>query len=209
MEQIQKIPGLVFVKDLNLRYINVSPEFVRHSGLNNADDLVDLDDTHMPWVEYAEQYRNDDAHVIQFGRLQKIEPFMNFYGDHFYTMVTKEQFRNHGIIVGIIGNSHILSTQLQKQLKQLRALDKVISSEKTLKYTLQSCYKNLTKRESEIFFLMLRHFSAKMVAKKLEISHRTVEKHIEMIKHKLNLQSKNDIIEYAIQNHLIEIIITS
>ena len=63
-------------------------------------------------------------------------------------------------------------------------------------------YRNnkLTQRESEVLLLLGRYFSAKIIAAKLGISHRTVEKHIEMIKEKLGLHSKNDILAYTVQS---------
>lgn len=211
MEQslFQKLPGLVFIKDVHLRFTNASSEFIRHSGLKNVNQLVGLDDTQMPWADYALQYQKDDIHVMECGRLQHVETFVNACGDSFHMMVTKEPLYKNNKIEGIIGNSNILSPQLQKELWQLRTIDKVISPKKVAKYTVQSCYGALTTRESQIFFLLLRHFSAKKVAEKLRISSRTVEKHLEIIKHKLDLRSKNDIFDYAIQNHLVEIIITA
>ena len=203
------IPGLAFVKDLHSRFKNASLEFARQAGLSTGDDLMGLDDYAMPWAEFADQYRRDDAHVFQFGHLQKIEPFTNHHGAHSFVLVTKDVFYEDGNAAGIIATAQILSRSLQQQLHKLQAMDKRIRREKLPKYTLQPHYDKLTKRESEIFFLVIRYFSAKIIAKKLAISHRTVEKHIEMIKDKLDCHSKNDILDYADYNNLVEIIIPS
>jgi len=206
--RFQTIPGLVFVKDLSSRFINVSQEFTRQAGFRRVDSLIGLEDYNMPWAEYADRYRNDDSHVLKLGRLQQLEPFINHQKDYSFLIITKDIFRENSNIAGIIGTAQLLNELLLKQLLQLRALDKKFFSGKLLhRYTLQKQYSLLTKRESEVLFLLIRYFSSKNIAEKLGLSHRTVEKYIESIKSKLNLNSKNDIIEYAIQNHLIEIII--
>lgn len=60
----------------------------------------------------------------------------------------------------------------------------------------------LSKRELQIFFYVVRGYSAKMIAKKLNISHRTVETHISSVKSKLQLHNSRDIVEFAFAHGL-------
>lgn len=57
---------------------------------------------------------------------------------------------------------------------------------------------HLTKREFETLYYLIRHFNSKEIAKILEISHRTVESHIQSIKNKLKVTSVTQIVQFAI-----------
>lgn len=53
----------------------------------------------------------------------------------------------------------------------------------------------LTSRESQCLSLVAQGYTMKSAAKKLEISHRTVEQHLRNIKEKLGLQTKSQLVE--------------
>jgi DNA-binding CsgD family transcriptional regulator len=56
---------------------------------------------------------------------------------------------------------------------------------------------DLTTRESECFYYLIRSRSAKSIAAALDISQRTVESHIENIKNKLNCYNKESLVDFA------------
>lgn len=56
---------------------------------------------------------------------------------------------------------------------------------------------NLTKRESECFYLLSRSLSIKNIAKKLNISPRTVEVYVSNLKKKVKVYSKAELSEIA------------
>lgn len=53
----------------------------------------------------------------------------------------------------------------------------------------------VTSREKDCLSLIARGYTMKNAAKKLNISHRTVEQHLRNIKEKLNLNTKNELVE--------------
>ena len=55
----------------------------------------------------------------------------------------------------------------------------------------------ITKREKEVFFLSVRGYSLKDIAKKLEISVKTVENHRQKIGEKLETSKRHDWVEIA------------
>ncbi len=59
----------------------------------------------------------------------------------------------------------------------------------------------LTVREQEVVRLTVLGFSNLQIAEKLSISHKTVENHKANIMQKLGLKSKQELIQYGIQNH--------
>ena len=65
---------------------------------------------------------------------------------------------------------------------------------------------NITKRQSECLYYLLRGYNSREIGNFLNISHRTVEDHIELLKSKFNCSSKQKLIEYAIDNGYIYII---
>lgn len=65
---------------------------------------------------------------------------------------------------------------------------------------------NLSLRESECLFYLLRGRTAKEIAKILAISPRTVEKYIETLKFKFSCQTKNNLVGKAIEDGLMNII---
>lgn len=56
----------------------------------------------------------------------------------------------------------------------------------------------LTKREIDCLLLTLQGKTAKLIAKELGISHRTVEEHLATIKYKMNARSKSELFEKAL-----------
>lgn len=65
-------------------------------------------------------------------------------------------------------------------------------------------YNSLSKREKEIFPLIALGYSNKEIAGQMFISTKTVEAHKASIIRKLKLDSRTDLVRYAIHHHLIE-----
>lgn len=63
---------------------------------------------------------------------------------------------------------------------------------------IQQQFGNLTKRESEVLYYMIRGYCAREIADKLSISKRTVIDYINNIKNRWGVWSKGNIIEKAI-----------
>ncbi len=89
----------------------------------------------------------------------------------------------------------ILDTILKSYLKSAR-YDNNNSDDKLSK---------LTKRENEILLYVVEGSSNPNIAKKLNISIRTVETHKTSILRKLNLHSTVELVKFAIKNNIIEI----
>jgi DNA-binding CsgD family transcriptional regulator len=61
----------------------------------------------------------------------------------------------------------------------------------------------LTNQEIKCIELMMRGKTSKMIGKELNISHRTVETHVQNIKRKLNVQSKPELIDFIFEQILL------
>ncbi len=64
--------------------------------------------------------------------------------------------------------------------------------------------KTLTPRELEIIKLIVKEFSTKQIAEKLNISPRTVDTHRKNILNKINTRSVVGLIRYAYENKLFD-----
>lgn len=63
----------------------------------------------------------------------------------------------------------------------------------------------LTTRELECLFYVLKGKTSKHIGKTLNISYRTVETHMSNVKSKLNIRNKSELIEKAIESGYIQI----
>jgi DNA-binding NarL/FixJ family response regulator len=61
----------------------------------------------------------------------------------------------------------------------------------------------LTSRELQIINLLCLDYSCKEIGSKLNLSHRTVESHLEKIRFKLSVKSKIGIVVFAFKNNII------
>lgn len=132
------------------------------------------------------------------------------YTDYFSFGTTSEKYR---VIDFYLNNADFLHTFCNYFVEKADALIKASIKDKIVQanhkeilmitdsenperapYTLLNSQYALTKRESECLQYVSKYFSAKEIALKLGISHRTVEKHIDNIKMKLNCDKKSELI---------------
>lgn len=77
-----------------------------------------------------------------------------------------------------------------------KLLDKFVSKDKTF----HSGFERLSNRELEVYELIGHGFKKSDIAKKLNLSVKTVENNIEHIKKKMNLKDMHNVIVHAVQN---------
>ncbi len=87
-----------------------------------------------------------------------------------------------------------ISTQ-QSQLLDSLHIKKFFDDKPSVNGVKAYALNNLSFREFECLTLMAKGYTTKMIAKKLYISHRTVEKHLANIKDKCHIHGKNQLIE--------------
>ncbi|MFK5959299.1 MAG: response regulator transcription factor [Lutibacter sp.] len=136
------------------------------------------------------------------------------------SMYTSEDFIFNAIKSGV--NGYLPKNTTRKEL--LKAINEVYNgreyfsksiSDTILKSYLKSAkygnnisndkLSNLTKREHEILLYVVEGINNPNIAKKLNISIRTVETHKTSIMRKLNLNSTVDLVKFAIKNNIIEL----
>lgn len=210
---INNLPTLTWIKDINFKYTAVSNRLVRLLGCIHENILCGFDDFTQPWAQFAELYRDEDKQVLAGKSFAFLHPAKLFSGKDIVIVSRKYPFYNqNNEIQGIIGNVTIASSpHLLKNIFELRNADFEIVSPNSLdssryKIGYPNFYSILSKRESACLFYLIRGKTAQEIASRLYISKRTVEKHLENIKNKLNCNKKSEVIEKALESGLINFI---
>lgn len=73
---IDTVPHFVFWKDRHSRYLGGNQALAELAKVSSMDEIVGKSDFDFPWREFAEQYRQDDAKVMEtgIGKFNIIEP---------------------------------------------------------------------------------------------------------------------------------------
>lgn len=163
---IKNTKDMVFVKDINLKYIAVSEGFVKMVGKDSENDILNYNDTEIfADKNLANRYVEDDRKLLTSNKnlINYIEPLTDENGQHRYGLTSKYIIKDEfGKLIGILGitkditSDYMLRQHYQQELKYLFELPKdvyavsyididdwrIISQRKQLieTNTLQTCY---------------------------------------------------------------------
>lgn len=119
---IEAIPVRVFWKDRNLRYLGCNSLFARDAGFSDPMDIIGREDSELVWSGQADQYRNDDLHVMRSGlaKLNIVEPQTTAGGGTIWLNTNKVPLRSpDGEILGVLGvYEDITERKLAQQAKE-------------------------------------------------------------------------------------------
>ena len=118
---IAYIPGALYWKDYNGRYLGGNDPFLKICGLDFLADLIGKTDKDLPWRDHHEELRKNDLYVMETGNTIKIEEVCKTFGEGNRIFLShKKPVRDKaGNIIGVIGNSMDITKQkeLEKTLK--------------------------------------------------------------------------------------------
>jgi len=200
------LPGLVFAKDLNLNYVGMNKNLLSLLNLNNDDLVIGNNDYHLQWQQYADIYQAEDKFIINKKKsYQFIEPLLLDDKKELISIVKKSlNYDENNNPIGVIGT--IISLKAKTAVKSMCKLTQYdfangFNKGRNSYIICDEIFSdlNLSKRESECLFYLIHGKTAKLIAKQLNISTRTVESYINNLKYKLNCETKNDIIDRSIE----------
>jgi DNA-binding CsgD family transcriptional regulator len=188
----------VWKKNLNLEFVDLNHDCAIVFGFQNVDEALGKSDYEIPsgLAEFADVFRENDRSVL---RREKKTTFLEIQpcaGNHWKILqVVKQPYYENNTLAGILGYCMDITNSYLR-------LDMFITgNEKNIFHHQQSISSNdtslLTLRETECLFFLLRRCSAKETANILNLSYRTVEHHIEVIKSKFLCKSKAELIHVA------------
>ncbi|BAY31849.1 two-component hybrid sensor and regulator [Nostoc carneum NIES-2107] len=117
---LDTIPQRVFWKDCESRYLGCNPSFANDCQLT-PDEIIGKTDLELPWSEFANLYRADDALVIntKTAKLGYEEPNANPNGEQVWLRTSKVPLTNStGEVIGVLGSYEDI-TERKKAEEQL------------------------------------------------------------------------------------------
>lgn len=205
---IDQLPGYFVLKSLDSTYRLANLNAAQLLGFDTPNHLIGHTDYDLKCAasQHADQFIKEDQLTLEHGNLKFISHFC-YAKDNWKTCIyEKKIFKDdHGAITGIscyvmditennlIDLSRFLLTTDGKYNYQFEKYQFAYVVNDTLMGT------DLTNRESECLFFILRGKSCKTIARILEISPKTVEYYIDQLKYKMNCVTKSDLIEQALR----------
>lgn len=194
---IDCLPGAIGIKDLNSTYIAGNNELAMHMGYDNPEKIIGLKDTDIKnqMAELASDFIQQDKTVVEHGEEQHIDIGRYCDGEiqiHFSTK--KPLYDEENQIIGTIFSC------FKMQNTNLFILKDHLEINRPGFYEIGGLYDkyNLSSRESECLFFLIRGYTAKEIARRLNLSAKTIEYYIDQIKSKLSCLKKSELIEKAI-----------
>ncbi len=212
---LRQIPGLIVVMDKDSRFIYSNDYTAKLFGYAHEEEIIGLDAYGMRCQasESAPQMIQQDQLVYRTGQeLTMLDIHKYAYGDTKILLTKKTPYREQGEIVGTICLCTELHSQALREFcaslihseRKYNAM--AISAERSYSIGSTTHKKQLTERESDCIFYLLRGNTIKQIGRCLDISPRTVETYLEKIKNKLGCSHKSEIIEYCLNEGLLNYI---
>lgn len=196
-------------KDLDSVFRYMNRTCATRVGFRDHYDVIGRTDDDLPCdaAACAELFRQQDREVIEHGRplrILDIHPYAE--GQWRAFIFTKTPWLDDGgQTVGTIFHGVELTSPMMIELGRLLSTivlqqrDEAVLGATSYVIARDQGKVRLTRREAEILFLLLRFQSAKHIARALGISPRTVEQHLESLKHKFAAGCKRELFDRAMQ----------
>jgi DNA-binding CsgD family transcriptional regulator len=170
---IDQLPYAIVWKDTNCVYCGGNQLFLQAAGVVSVNMLIGKSDFDMPWGKlYAESYREDDFNVIRGNaKLDYIEPHIQASGKKVMVRVNKKPWYNkEGIVRGLVCSFNVIND------------DECAS---------------LPSQQIKCLQLTAAGLTAKQIAKEMNLTPRTIEFYLQIIKQKLACRNKLQLIRKA------------
>jgi DNA-binding CsgD family transcriptional regulator len=205
------LPNLLAIKDSDCRFVALTDTIKNRIGFQHIDDVIGITDhdINCPAAKYAHDFIKQDKQIM---KMQQPKKFLDYYvnqdNDITLSIAEKSPIISEGVVQGLsisivemnLKNFNQFFLRLSKHILD----DKHANDNSSYKYfevdNLQRCDLNLTERQKEVLFLILRGNRSNEIAEQLFLSKRTVEDHINSLKDKFNCPNKAALIERAINN---------
>ena len=201
------VVGLLVCKTVNSEIIYCNDLFLKYAGAKFMDQVLGKTDINFPWGKYADYYRKYELDALNGKIYSAIHPAKDALGREILIFNTKApRYNKEKKIVGLVGHVIEIVNPGMLQLNHLLKQTDIVQTEQ--KYIVGENPEGikLTCREEEILFYLLRGKSAKIMAKILGISPRTVEVHIDHLRFKFNCKTKNELFTQAVEKGYFNVI---
>ena len=200
MNPVHRITGVTSEKNKDSVITECNGSFLEYAGANSKNSIIGTTDYNLPWAEYADLYRAHELDALNGNNYSAIIPSKDHKGTYYLFLHTKiQRVDKNNTVIGVFCHAaEIINPDVYKLVEALHKKtsikDNIFSFGKKIEKA------TLPKRQEEVLFYLSRGKSAKSIAKILNISFRTVEYYIDILKNKFNCSNKNDLIGFAINN---------
>lgn len=205
-------PGLIDWKNKDCEFLGCNYSVAKIASINSPEDIIGKNDEDFTWGKngHAELIRQVDKEALKgqiifdICKVQHPDKQRLLFAKK-VPLITKQN-----CIVGVldylteIDDSSIISILSHLEKLNIKITSDVIAIAK--KYAVKDNMHLLSERQKECLYYLLRGATAKEIAKKLDLSFRTIEDYIELIKDKFQCSSKTSLIEKAINFGYINIL---
>jgi DNA-binding CsgD family transcriptional regulator len=206
---IDQIPGACGYKNDRSVFLYANSEFKAIAGLRPEDSITGMTDYDLPgeMAVHAKTFREQDQYVLE--RKTAMTTF-NVYRMKCARinafLVSKKPFLDQetktlGVLVHLTDMSALNIGLLGPYRSDAHRIFNDLADPTGVSYVIAGGDTDLdiTRREYEVLFYMLRGATAKRIGDFLSISSRTVEQYVTVLKEKFDVVTKQDLIEKAIQ----------
>ena len=207
-----QMPGLWGCKDENSTFMYANPAYAQAVGVKHHLDMIGSTDFDTPCdtAACADLFQAQDKEVMVSTRPLKILDIHPFAGGKWCAyLFTKTPLVEGGKIVGTIFHGMDITSARTLELGSLLGRIQLgTGQEGQLSYTVgdQAGPVDLSPREAEVLFYLIRGKRVKDIAALLDLSPRTVEQHVAAMRHKFSATSQCELIDQAINSGYLDYI---
>ncbi len=212
---LDALPGNIFIKDTQSRYLYANQAHSQLVGFDNFHSLLDAGGTDYDSPNEAalladRMIAEDQRVMANNAALKFLKGYRDKNANWHILLGEKKPFHNtHGGIQGVSSNCQNVTDNPLMNFATIIGND-----EKRFGRCAGFCYYiahksavfNLSKRQTECLYYLVRGFTAPEIATRLGLSKRTVESHLDETKHKLACNSKSELIAKAIYQGFLSIL---
>jgi DNA-binding CsgD family transcriptional regulator len=205
---LANMPGLAIIKDENSIFLDISESCAKLLGWNNAAECLGKTDFDIPCnaKQSAYEFIKMDRAVMNSAKASLSLEIQSYNYSTKLLLVERQPLvekldNKQGVFIYCMDLSN---TQLFNSYAMLYRFDKKLFDYefKPACYILTDEYAsfNLTDKQKNCLFLLIRGKSIKKIAAIFAVSPRTIEDHIAAIGRKLNCKTKSEVIEKTIDS---------
>lgn len=203
------LPNQLVIKDTDCRFVALTEAVKTRIGCEKIENIIGLTDRDMtcPSVEFADEFIEQDKKIMALNQAKRFLDYRREKnGDVKISIAEKAPIISNNIVTGL--SISIIDVNLSDLTQFGTWFIKLITQQRINRSNINYAFfeidkqtnssLELTPRQQEVLFFLLRGKRAIDIAELLHLSKRTVEGHIESLKDKFNCANKTSLIEKAI-----------